>query len=365
MLGNFIDTLTGKKKKNERFLSVDIGTSFIKVLELDMLSNPPRLVTVGVAPTPPNSMNSNTIMKPEQVGSQLRALLQANAIHTNKATIGIPGPSAFTKKITIGLSSLKDLEANIIFEAGNYIPHKIEAVHLDYQVLRTNGRSTMDVLLVAVKNEIVKSFLDTLQQAGLEPAIADVDYFALENMFEINYPEESKKTIALVNIGARYSSVNILQESQSLFTGDVGVGGRLYTDALCETLGMQAAEAEQAKAGKISENHDPNLVGETLDRITEHIASELHRQIGFFWNASATDRAIEAIYICGGSAQMASLLEELSVKAGLPCHVIDPFRKIGGLENFEKEFLNELAPSMGVSVGLASRRFGDKKHMVN
>src|SRR5690606_11466268 len=115
------------------------------------------------------------------------------------ATVAIPGPAVFTKKITIAYCEPKELENNIRFEAGNYIPHSVEAVHLDYQVLKVNGTSTMDVLLVAVKNEIVRSYISALEQAGLEPSIADVDYFALENMFVLNYPEEQEKTVALIN----------------------------------------------------------------------------------------------------------------------------------------------------------------------
>ena len=360
MLSGLGELLT--KKKVEQLVSIDIGTSAIKVMELDVSGKRPKLIAVGIGATPAGAINNNVVTKSDQVASVIRSVIEANDIKATKAVVALPGPCAFIKKISVAAHTMKDLEANIAFEAGNYIPHRIENVFLDYQVLRNSGNGSMEVLLVAVKNEIVSALIDTVSKAGLEPVIADVDYFALENMFELNYPEEKKHTVALINVGARFSSINIMQDGESLFAGDVSVGSRLYTDALCETLNMQPIEAEQAKSGKIPANFDANLVHETIERTTEHVVSELHRQLGFYWNAAATDRAIEAIFVCGGGAQVQGLIEELHVRTGSNCKLIESFRQIDWSSNFDKDFIHEIEPAMSVSVGLAIRRLGDKKH---
>lgn len=364
MLDRFVSSIL-KKKDSGPFVSVDIGSSTIKVMCLDVSGEKPKLLSAGSVPTPANCVTNNSISRPEQVGAAIKSLLEANDIRTTKAVIALPGPCVFTKKITIARSSLKELDNNIRFEASNYIPHQVDAVHFDYQVLAANGPSTMDVLLVAVKNEIIRSYIAALEQAGLEPTIADVDYFALENMFQLNYPEEKGKVLAIVNVGARYCGVNIMQDGKTLFSGDVGVGGRLYTDALCENLGMQPAQAEQAKMGLSVEGFDPNIVAETIDRTTEHVAGELHRQLGFFWNAAATDRGIEAIYLCGGAAQVPGLIEELSARTGSPCTFLETFKSIDWSGNFDSDFIDEIKLSMAVSVGLALRRTGDKEHAIH
>jgi type IV pilus assembly protein PilM len=322
-------------------------------------------LSAAIAPTPAGAVANNSVVRAEQVAQTIRGLLEANEMKGRKAIFAVPGPAAFTKKISIGRSTIKELTQNIAFEAGNYIPHSIDAVHLDFQVIKAHGKANIDVLLVAVKNEIVSSFVSAIEQAGLEPAIADVDYFALENMFELNYPEEKDKTVALVNIGSRFSSVSIMSGGESLFSGDVGVGGRLYTDTLCETLGMQPAQAEQVKAGVALEGFDENLVHETRDRTTEHLASELHRQIGFFWNAAATDKSIEAIYLCGGASQVPGLVEELNSKTGMTCSLMKTFRGVEWSDSFDEEFIGEIGLSMGVGVGLAIRRLGDKVHAID
>ncbi len=346
----------------EPMVSIDIGSSKIKAMVMDMTGDKPVLQAAGLTPTPANSIKNNMIINPEHIGAAIRSLIDANEISLEKAVVSIPGPTVFTKKVSTAYSSAKDLDTNIRFEAGNFIPHAVNDVYLDYQVLSTNGTSSMEVLLVAVKNEIVQSYIAAITEAGLEPAIADVDYFALENMFQLNYPESSDQTVAIVDIGARFSSVSILQDGNSLFTGDVSVGGRLYTDALVETLGMEPAEAEDAKMGSSIEGYEESLVVETLDRTTEHIASELHRQLGFFWNAAGTDRAIESIFICGGAAVAPGLLESMGSLTGLDCDLIEPFRGVDWSENFDEDYLEEIKNSMGVSVGLSTRRFGDKVH---
>ena len=363
MVGQYIRSLFGRGD-DEPFVSIDIGTSAIKLMVLDLSSSRPRLLGVAVVPTPAHAITNHTVVKPEQVGQAIRAALETNDIKAKRAVFALPGPCAFTKKISIPYASLKDLEMSISFEARNYIPHNIGAVRLDFQVLKTNAASTMEVLLVAVKNEIVDSYVAAVTNAGLEPAIADVDYFALENMFELSYPEDVKRSVCLVNVGARYTSVNLIDCGESVFTGDVGVGGRLFTDALCETLGLEPLQAEQAKSGEVPDGVDVNLLQETLDRTTEHLASEIQRQLGFFWNAAATDRSIEAIYMSGGGAQVSGLVEELSTKTGIPCSFVDAFRGVQVGDDFDADYLAEVAPAMAVSVGLAGRRFGDKRHAV-
>ena len=353
-----------KKSSNEPYVSVDIGTSTIKLMELDVRGDKPKLLGLGIGATPANSINNNAISKPEQIAEAIKSIMAANEIKANKAVIAIPGPCAFTKKVTVAFSSVKDLADNITFEASNYIPHNIDAVHLDYQVLRKKNDTSMEVLLVAVKNEIVESFVSAVELAGLEPTVADVDYFAMENMFDLNYPEEQEKMVALVNVGARYTSINIVQDGEPLFAGDVAVGGRLYTDALCETLSMKPLEAEEAKLGDVPDSYDPDLVTETIERTTDHVSSELHRQLGFFWNAAASDKNIELVYLSGGSSLVPGLIEELRAKTGIPCEYANSFRGVDYSGNFDDEYLGEIGPSMGVSVGLALRRTGDKSHMV-
>ena len=203
------------------------------MMELD-ISDPsnPRLLAVGTAATPANSISNHIVVNDEKIAESIMGIVEAGKFSASEAVISVPGPAAFTKRATMPLTPLKDLQQNIQFEASNYIPHKTDSIKLDFQVLGLSSRSMMDVLLVAVRNEVIDSYVQAVSLAGLMPVIADVDYFAIENMFGLNYEEDLNKTVALVNIGSRYTTVNIIQDGVSIFSGDVSLGGRLYTDAL-------------------------------------------------------------------------------------------------------------------------------------
>ena len=350
--------------REESFVSVDIGSSTTKVMQLDLDESKPKLLAAAMAATPPNVINNNAISKTQEVGESLRELLESAKISATKAVVVVPGPCAFIKRVTLTQMGIKELEENIKYEAANYIPHNIDAVYLDFQVVKNSGKSTMDVVLVAVKKEIVATYLEAVESAGLQPLILDVDYFALENMWEQNYVEDGDHTVALLNIGARYTSVLIKQSGLTLFYGDISLGGRLYTDALCEALQIKPKEAEQIKLGNIPENLDANLVSEVVERTTDHIAGELQRQLGFFWNASGASKSIEQIYLTGGAAQSAGLVEELQARTKISCECLNCFKEINCPGMFSADFLQRISGSMSVSLGLAMRRLGDKQHVL-
>ena len=253
----------------------------------------------------------------------------------------------------------EEFRENLSFEAATYIPHDISSVFLDFQILSSN-QSEMDVLLVAIKNEILISFKEAIEAAGLEPAVADVDYFAMSNMHEFNYPEDSNKLIALLDIGSRFTGVNLVQNKRPCFTGDIPVGGRLYTDALCESLSITPVQAEQIKSGAQIDGVDSALLADTLDRTTDYVAAEIHRQLGFFWTAAELKEGIEKIYFCGGAARSPGLLEEVKNRTGIECEIINPFKKLAWNQNIDIDFLQQVSPVVGVSIGLAMRKLGDK-----
>src|SRR5262245_66657952 len=106
----------------------------------------------------------------------------------------------------------------------------------------------MEVLLVAVKKEIVNSFADVIEAAGLTPAIIDVDYFAMESMYETNYePQAAGDAIGLIHIGAHYTSINVLSNGISTLTEDLPVGGQELTDSLGTSEQMSGAEEDQCR----------------------------------------------------------------------------------------------------------------------
>lgn len=346
--------------KSESLIAVDIGASGLKLVELDLTADTPQLVNIAATTFESDVFSNNIISKTEIVSERLAGLLEANSIEDRRVVTAMPGPSVFTKKIKMPKMDLDELASNIQFEAGNFIPHNIDAVKLDYHILGEAGKNQLDVLVVAVKNEIVDSFIESLALAGLEVAVADVDYFALQNAFEAAYPEMRSDTVALINIGARYTSINICRDGASLFTGDVAVGGKLFTEAIENELGVKSSEAEKLKLGKDVESDKLSAAQDIIDRHVEQVAAEFNRQLSFFWNASGEEDGIGRIMLTGGASQVPGLRAELSEKTGLACEIIDPFKGIKCESGFDADYLKEIAPGMTIAIGLGMRQAGDR-----
>lgn len=344
----------------EELIAVDIGLSTIKVLEFDASSATPQLLNIAAAPLPADVFNNNFIAKTEVVSEKLSVLLEANGIGDQRAVISMPGPSVFTKRISMPKMPRAELSASIQLEAQSFIPHNVNAVKIDYHILGEKGRNHLDLLVVAVKNEIVDSFIECIALAGLEVAVVDVDYFALQNCFELGYPELVSTTTALLDVGARYSSINICKNGQSLFTGDLSIGGKLFTDALVQELGVSAEDAEKIKRGQPLADVDTAGVLEVFDKKVEFAASELNRQLSLFWNASGAEEGIERIMITGGGALVPGLVEEIAEKTGIECELLDPFKGVRVSSAIDRAYLEELKPTMAVSVGMGIRQPGDK-----
>jgi type IV pilus assembly protein PilM len=233
-------------------------------------------------------------------------------------------------------------------------------VNLDYQIVdHLEDAKQMEVLLVAAKKDIVGSYAETLRAAGLLPVIVDVDYFALDNMYELNYDPTPAQVVALVNIGARYSSMNILKGGRSTFTGDVPVGGRDITEALTRDLGVTPEVAEQLKAGREVDGISQEQVAMALGPATDALIEEIHYALSFFWTA-ATDERIDALYISGGAAHIPELRQRLADRADAPVEIADPLARVSFAGTADAEALRARAAEFAVAMGLAIRRPEDK-----
>jgi len=347
-------------KREENYVSVDIGSSSIKVLEVRTGTNGLEVLNFGVVPTPSSAIHSNMITEPDLVADALRSLLELKGIRARKAITAVPGPAVMIKRVALPNQTPQETEQAVMYEARNFIPEELDNVNLDFQVTTTTPDSDdVEVLMAAAKKDIVNSYADTLRLAGLIPVVVDVDYFALDNMYELNYDPLENQVAALVNIGSRYSSINILKEGRSTFTGDVPVGGRDITEALVRDLGIPADEAERIKIGASAGDFDEEQISMALIPAVDALIEEVHYALSFFWTA-ATDERIDVLYLSGGGAQTPELANRLAERAEAPVEVTDPFGRILINEAVDVAALRRRSSEFAIAMGLAVRRPEDK-----
>jgi type IV pilus assembly protein PilM len=346
-------------RREGRFVALDIGSSSVKLLEVDGGPGMLHVRAFGNQSLPPSAIQNNFVQEPDAVAGAIRTLVKASGTDAKRAITAVPGPAVIIKKLHLPIQPPSELENTIQFEAGNFIPESLVNVNLDYMITDVlEKEKQFEVLLVAVKKDIINSYASTLVMAGLEPAVVDVDYFALENMFDLSGPPAEGQVVALINVGARYSCMNILRGGRSTFTGDVAVGGKEFNEALMRNLGVSYAEAEAIKLGGHAE-HSLEQVEPILQPVKEFLSEEIHRALSFFWTA-ATDESIGAIYLSGGAARVPGLAALLTERLEVPVHLADPFANVTCARGVDRAALERDATSYAVAVGLGVRRPGDK-----
>jgi type IV pilus assembly protein PilM len=254
-----------------------------------------------------------------------------------------------------------ELAESIHWEAEQYIPFDIQDVQLDYELIEGGGSGgNMDVLLVAVKKDKIGEYRSAIEQAGRTAAIVDVDVFALQNCFEINYGVDPGRVVALLNIGASIMNVNVVKGTWSVFNRDIAAGGNQYTDAIQKDLNLSFEQAEALKKGEQVEGASAESLHPILQAVSENIAMEIQKTFDFFRATSQEDR-IDQIYLSGGTAKINGLRDLLQDRFQAPVELLNPFLNVAYSEKeFNPDFIEEIAPSAAIAVGLAARRVGDR-----
>lgn len=346
--------------RSSGYLVLDIGSSSVKIAEVEHGASGPLLTALGTGTLPASAIQSNVIQDEGAVVDTIKALLDQTKAQSEHVITAVPGPAVIVKKVVLPAQEGAAIDAAVLAEASQVIPDSLENVNLDYQVVDwIEDGNQMEVLVVAVKREIINSYTSAIKAAGLDPVVVDVDYFALENMYELNYDQPPDTPIALVNIGARYSSINILRNGHSTFTGDVPVGGAEFTDTLVRQLGVDPEDAERLKRGQAAGGVEIEAAEPVIGSVTEFIVEEIQRAISFFWTA-ATDEPIGGMVISGGSARMPGLATQLQERLDTQVEVADPFRRLQVGGRIDRRLIDECGPSLAVAAGLATRRPGDK-----
>lgn len=348
---------------NDGYVALDIGSSSIKMVETAVDKSGYRLLNLGILPLPENAIQNNMVVQLKPVVDVIRRLINENGVRSKQVISAVPGRAVIMKKVQMPKQEPAELEANIEFEAQNVIPDSLQNVNLDHQVLaEIEGSNNMDVLLVAVKKEIVNSYTDAIEAAGLMPTIMDVDYFALENMYEASYgAEEDKGVVALIHVGAQYTSITLLQKGISTFTGDLPLGGAYFTDHLARKMGVGVEAAEAFKTTGLFDGEKKLDLEATLQSTSEELAEEVRRMVSLYGAMPSEDNdGLNSIFMSGGGAKLSNLRILLEERMGVPVHLSEPFRGFSVNRNINPDYLVESAPYFAVGAGLSIRRPGDR-----
>jgi type IV pilus assembly protein PilM len=351
--------ILGRKKG---VIGLDIGSSSIKLVELGESKSAYRLQNLGIAPLPPEAIVDGALMDSVTIIDTIRALISNTKAKTKDVITSVSGHSVIVKKITLPLMSDSELEESIQWEAERYIPFDINEVNIDFQIFGSSSENpeVMDVVLVAAKKDIINDYVSVIIESGLNPVIIDVDSFAIENMLSVNYEVEKDETVAMANVGASITNINILKNNMTAFTRDIFKGGNQITEEIQRQLHIDYEEAEKIKVGSKIDATSQSIIQEVLKSASESLAIEIGNSIEFF-QSTTTYEKISKLYLSGGGSKIKDFDIVLQQQIGIPVEIVNPFKKIEYSEkNFDLEYLREIGPMMAVGVGLATRKVGDR-----
>src|SRR5438067_4202714 len=349
--------------KSKAVIGLDIGSSAVKAVELRQVGKGWKVVAFGIQPVPPDSIVDGAIIDGAAVADAIRRVFENKHFKTKEVAASLSGNAVIVKKISLPVMTEAELAESIYWEAEQYIPFDIQDVNIDYQILDAGAGGeggTMEVLLVAAKKEKIADYTGVISQAGRTPIIVDVDAFALQNAFEMNYGLEKEQVVVLLNFGASAININIITGDQSVFTRDISMGGNSYTEAVQKELNLPFESAEQLKRGQPVEGVNAEDVTPVLHAMTENVLLEIQKTFDFY-KASATSDRIDRIVLSGGASRVTGSVGARQERFGTTVELFNPFQKIAwepgklGVEDAEG-----VSPAAAVAVGLALRRVGDR-----
>jgi len=350
--------------EGRNLVGVDIGTASIKVCQVKETRKGLGLVRLGYAPLGPQVIVDGQVMDSGAVVEALQKVFHDAKIRQKECALSVSGQSVIIRKITVPMMTEAELEEQIQWEAEQHIPFDIKDVHVDYQVLRRRAEaSQMDLLLVAAKRDQIEEYAQLARNAKLKPMVCDIDAFTVQNLFEYSRTLPQDQTIALINVGASLSSLNIIANGVSAFTREIANGGNGITEEIQKQLNVPHDQAEAYKCGGSASADDPSRAGmvpqqvvQVIEAVSDTIAAEIQRSLDFFM-ATSGEGEIARIYVTGGSANLAALARAIERRARVSVETWSPVEKLTiEAKEVDPQLLQTRAAQLSVALGLSLRK---------
>ncbi|MDQ7089547.1 MAG: pilus assembly protein PilM [Methylococcales bacterium] len=348
------------KRKEVVVLGIDISSAAVKLLELSKTGSRYRVESYAVIPLAQDVVVDKNIANIDAVANAIKMAVKQSRTKEKNACVAVSGSSVMSKVIQMGADLKNDeMEEQIFIEADQYIPYALDEVNLDFEVQGKNetNPAMVDVLLAASRRENVEDRVEALIQAGLKPKIVDVEAFSMENAFLLLAEQLPKgietQTVAIVDIGATMTTLNVLYECRTIYVREQGFGGKQLTEEIQRRYGLSYEEAGLAKRqGGLPDNYTTDV----LEPFKLAMVQQISRALQFFASSSA-NREVDSLILAGGCASIQGLEELIKENIGMDSYVANPFINMALSNRVKPQSLSNDAPAMMIASGLALRSF--------
>ena len=329
------------KKVPPPTIGLDLGSSSLKGVKLQKVSDQWRLLQVAIVPFPPQADPSQRVQAVQQGMERLSP-------RDARVVTAVGGAGTVLRRVLFPKMSPHELKASLSFEAEKHIPFKPEEVFLDFSVLGDRPGGRMEVLLAAARRELVNDQISLLSAVGLTPQAIDLEVVALANAWEVSRPTAGDGVVALLHVGGRGTLLDFLLGGQLEFAREIPIGGNTFTQAIAEALQLDGPEAERIKC-------DPDTrwaqVQPPLQASWEEWLNQCRASFDFYENQYG--RRVERLLLSGGSARLTGFKEWVQEATGLPTEVWNPLS--GVTSETDPQVVERAKIELGVALGLAVR----------
>ncbi|NOQ63613.1 MAG: type IV pilus assembly protein PilM [Methyloprofundus sp.] len=349
-------------RKHDSLVGIDISTAAIKLLELSKTGARYKVESYAVVPLAQDAVIDSNISDAAMIADAIKIALKQSGARPRHACVAIAGSAVMTKMISMSaMLSEDEIEEQIMVEADQYIPYSLDEVRLDFEVqkISEDDAEMVDVLLAASRRENVDERVDVLEKAGLTASIVDVEAFAMENAFALlsdQLPNSNdEQTVAIADIGATMTTLNIMHQGRAIYTREQGFGGKQLTEEIQRRYGLSYEEAGLAKRhGGLPDNYDSDVLAPFKRALVQQVA----RSLQFFISSSA-NRSIDSIVLAGGCSSIAGIDKLVEQELAIPAFVANPFINMALSNKIKPQSLSNDASAMMIACGLALRGFDE------
>ncbi len=306
--------------------------------------------------------NPAEAMRQAQITTALREMLEEMGLKTANVNYAVPAQLVFARFVKLPAVDEEKIDRIIAFEAQQNVPFPIDEVVWDYQLVGGGGDEQLQVVLVAIKSDLLEGINAAVQAAGLRPRIIGLTTSALYNAFRYNYSDVGDSSL-LVDIGARTTNL-IFIESGRIFSRSVPIGGSSVTSAVAKEFeeSFSLAEARKKDGGFVSlggayaEPTDPDVarMSKLIRSTMTRLHAEIMRSISHY-RSQQQGTAPARIYLCGGSSSIPYMREFFQEKLQVPIEFFNPLRNVAVAPEVDAGQIAKSAHLMGEVVGLALR----------
>lgn len=342
-------TVFGRRRKST---GLDIGSGFIKLVQVDHSGDQPEVTRVGICPLPATAVVGGTVTEPFLVATKVRELVDASGVEPLGLVVSMGSRDVVLRTITMERMAEEDARQVLALEVDRHIPIDPREVVVDLHILDPHGTGPeMDVLLAAASRKLVRERLALLADAGLDPWVVDVDALALHNAFRHNHPEVGPGVTALVDLGHDSTTVNMMMEGRPVLSETVPFGTRQIREELEYELGFREEEVEAAILGRVR----PVELQPLVDIGAEDVAAAI-RQSSSLVLPMDSGRDLGQVFLSGEGARISGMADGLANRLGVETRWANPFERTpvrpGAVDPLD---LEEVASMLQLPLGLGLR----------